>query len=289
MAKLAIPSPAKINLGLEVRRRRNDGYHDVVTVLQALEFGDTVHLADTNTDGIDGRPSVAGLARELDLSFRAANKLSKLIKPPRGVYIHVEKRIPVAAGLAGGSSNAAAVLLGLEALWDADRTSIRHVARSLGTDVSFFLESGTALGLGRGDELRPLAPAPRRWVVLVRPELKIFTTDAYENLRPNEWSGGNNTLALADAIQDGKLYPSLLLNNLQPAALRLAPEINAALEDLHETGAQPALVSGSGPTCFGLYAEEKAARMAQNVLAEQGWWTTTTRFRRSGTSPKELR
>ena len=289
MAKLAIPAPAKINLGLEVQRRRSDGYHDVVTVLQALEFGDTVHLTNTNTGSIDGQPSVAGLTHELDLAFRAAYQLSKMIKPPRGVYIHVDKRIPVAAGLAGGSSDAAAVLLGLEALWEADTTSIRHVARSLGTDVSFFLESGTALGLGRGDELRPLAPTPRRWVVLARPELKISTTNAYANLRPDEWSDGNNTLALADAIQDGKLDPSLLTNNLQPAALRLVPEINAVLEDLDETGAQPALVSGSGPTCFGLYTEEEAARAAQIAMAKQGWWTITTRFRQSAISPKERR
>lgn len=289
MTKLAIPAPAKINLSLEIMRRRSDGYHDVVTVLQALEFGDTVHLAETNAASIDGQPSVAGLTHQLDLAFRAAYELRKLVQPHSGVNIHVEKRIPVAAGLGGGSSNAAAVLLGLEALWGASRASVHQVAKSLGTDVSFFLEPQTALGLGRGDDLRPLAPPPSRWVVLARPEQKLSTPDVYANSSPDDWSDGNNTLALVDAIQDGRFEPSLLLNNLQAAAIDLAPEIEVILKNLRKTGAQPALVSGSGPTCFGLYTEEKSAQAAQTALAESSWWTTTTRFRESALAPKELR
>tara|TARA_B100000029_G_scaffold508384_1_gene595127 strand:- start:2002 stop:2871 length:870 start_codon:yes stop_codon:yes gene_type:complete len=289
MMKLAIPAPAKINLGLEIVRRRSDGYHDVVTVLQALEFGDTIHLAETNAESIDGQPSVAGLTHQSDLAFRAAYELRKLIAPHRGVNIHVEKRIPVAAGLGGGSSNAAAVLLGLEALWGANRASVHQVARSLGTDVSFFLDPQTTLGLGRGDDLRPLSAAPRRWVVLARPERSLSTPAVYAKSLPDHWSGGRNTLALVDAIQDGRIEHSLLLNNLQAAAMSLVPEIEVILKSLLKTGARPALVSGSGPTCFGLYNEENTAQAAQHELAEHGWWTTKTRFRESAVSPEELR
>ena len=289
MTKLAIPAPAKINLGLEIIRRRSDGYHDVVTVLQALEFGDTVHLAETNAASIDGQPSVPGLTHELDLSFRAAYELRKLVEPRSGVNIHVEKRIPIAAGLGGGSSNAASVLLGLEALWGAKRASVHQVARSLGTDVPFFLDPQTTLGLGRGDELRPLSLAPNRWVVLARPERKLSTPDVYANSSPDDWSGGNSTLALVDAIQDGRLESSLLLNNLQVAAMSLVPEIEIGLKNLRKTFAQTALVSGSGPAWFGLYTEEYSAQAAQKELAEHGWWTIMTRFRESAVAPKELR
>jgi len=276
VAGLTIPAPAKINLGLQVRGRRDDGYHDIVTIFQALEFGDTVNLTPAPT--IQGESAVDGLNPAADLAFRAARELKARVGVPRGVHIRVDKRIPVAAGLAGGSTDAAAVLLGLGRMWAADPDSVAEAARALGADVSFFLRPGTALGLARGDDLRPMPPAPLRWVLLVRPNAEISARDAYAELRPPEWSGGCATLQQVDGIRDGDFMPQLLINDLQPAAIRLVPEVAQVLRALESAGAEPALLAGSGPTCFGLFPTRAAARNAEARVQSHGWWTRTTRF-----------
>ena len=284
MAPLVIPAPAKINLGLEVRGRRNDGYHEIVTIFQALEFGDTVHLTPAPT--IEGESAVEGLDSSADLAFRAACELQARIGTTRGVHIQIDKRIPVAAGLAGGSTDAAAVLLGLRRLWNADACAVAETARALGADISFFLRPGTALGLDRGDDLRPLPPAPPRWVLLARPDATISARDAYAELRPAEWSGGGATLEQVDAIRGGHLSPNLFTNDLQPAALRLVPEVAEIRRALEAAGAAPALLAGSGPTCFGLFASQASAHSAQARLQPRGWWTRVTRFA-APADPKE--
>lgn len=276
MAGLTIHAPAKINLGLEVRGRRDDGYHEIVTIFQALAFGDTVHL--TAAREIEGDSAVPGLDPTDDLAFRAARELQARMGTTQGVHIHIEKRIPVAAGLAGGSTDAAAALLGLRRLWKAKAGAVAESARSLGADVSFFLDPGTALGLARGDELRALPPAPPRWVLLARPEATISARDAYAELRPAEWSGGDATLEQVDAIRDGQLSPHLATNDLLPAAVRLVPEVADVLDALDVAGAEPALLAGSGPTCFGLFPSRSAAQSAQVQLRSHGWWTQVTRF-----------
>ena len=276
MTRLTIPAPAKINLGLEVRGRRDDGYHELVTIFQALEFGDTVHLEPARA--IEGESAVEGLDPTSDLAFRAAHELQARTGTTHGVHIRINKQIPVAAGLAGGSTDAAAVLLGLRRLWKADPSAICATARALGADVPFFLHPGTALGLARGDELQPLPPAPRRWVLLARPHVTISARDAYAELRPSEWSGGDATLEQADAIRRGQFEPAQLTNDLQAAAIRLVPEVAEVLCALEAAGSAPALLAGSGPTCFGLFPSQASALDAQAQLQTLGWWTRVTRF-----------
>ena len=276
MSRLAIAAPAKINLGLEVRSRRADGYHELVTIFQALDFGDMVHLMPAQS--IAGDSAVKGLDSASDLAFRAAHELRTRVGTARGVHIRVDKRIPVAAGLAGGSTDAAAVLLGLRRLWDVDRCALAETARALGADVPFFLRSGTALGLARGDDLRPLPPPPPHWVVLARPEAEISAGDAYAELRPAEWSGGGATLAQAEALRSGRLNPGLCTNDLQAAAIRLVPEVANVLQALADAGAEAAVLAGSGPTCFGLFRTQAAADRAESRLRPNGWWTRVTRF-----------
>ena len=276
---LVVPAPAKINLGLEVRGRRDDGYHDIVTIFQALEFGDTVHLTPART--IKGDSAVPGLDPASDLAFRAAHELQARIGTTDGVHIRVEKRIPVAAGLAGGSTDAAAVLLGLRRLWNANACAVAETARLLGADVSFFLDPGTALGLARGDELHALPPAPPRWVLLARPAATISARDAYAELRRAEWSGGDAALDQAEAIRRGQWSPDLVTNDLQSAAIRLVPEVADVLGALRAAGASPALLAGSGPTCFGLFPTRATAQNAQAKLRPHGWWTRVTRFARA--------
>ena len=276
MSRLTIPAPAKINLGLEIRGRRDDGYHEIATIFQALDFGDTVHLAPAAT--IEGESAVTGLDPAADLAFRAAHELQARVGTTRGVHIRIDKRIPVAAGLAGGSTDAAAVLLGLQRLWNADPTAVAETARRLGADVPFFLRPGTALGLARGDDLCLLPPAPSRWVLLARPHAEISARDAYTELRPAEWSGGDATLQHADAIRRGQFAPNLLTNDLQAAAIRLVPDVAEIIRALQSAGAESALLAGSGPTCFGLFPTQAAAQNAQNRLHPRGWWTHVTRF-----------
>lgn len=273
---LTVPAPAKINLGLEVRGRRDDGYHEIVTIFQALDFGDTVYLTPAPT--IQGESAVEGLDPASDLAFRAAHELKARLGATGGVHIRVDKRIPVAAGLAGGSTNAAAVLSGLSRLWRADPCAVTETAQALGADVSFFLRPGTALGLARGDDLQPLPPASAHWVVLARPEAEISARAAYAELRRSEWSGGNATLDQASALGSGKLDPSLLINDLQAAAVRLVPEVADVLQALTDAGAKAALLAGSGPTCFGLFRARAAADQAETRLRPNGWWTCVTRF-----------
>ena len=281
-ASITIAAPAKINLGLEIRGRRGDGYHEIVTIFQALEFGDTVHLAPAPT--IQGESAVEGLDAASDLAFRAAHELQARIGRRQGVHIRVDKRIPVAAGLAGGSTDAAAVLVGLSRLWAADPDAIDETARVLGADVPFFLRPGTALGLGRGDHIEPMPLAPSYWVLLVRPEAEISARDAYAEVRPSEWSGGNATLEQSDAMRRGRLDLELLTNDLQTAATRLVPEVDRVLRALEDAGADAALLAGSGPTCFGLFRTRTAARAAETRLRPHGWWTRVTRFQ-SETDP----
>ncbi len=278
MTRVALPAPAKINLGLQVTGRREDGYHSLVTILQTLELADSV-VIDENA-AIDGTPSHEGLARQADLTIQAAERLHSRVRPSHGAYLRVEKRIPVAAGLGGGSSDAAAAILGLDALWQTDTEfeTLVEVAASLGADVPFFLYRGTVLATGRGDAIERLPAPPQRWVVLAKIDRGLRTADVYSELRESEWTDGAATHELAGGVRDGALPPNLLQNDLTPAAMRLAPEIGDVLEALRMEGAAPAQLAGAGPTCFGLFESEAAARAAEARLSGVVAWVATTQF-----------
>ena len=279
MRRLTRAAPAKINLGLQITGRRPDGYHELVTVMQTLELADDVSVASATT--VSGPPSLPDLAPADDLALRAAHLLRRTLGVTSGAHVSVEKRIPAAAGLGGGSADAAAVLAALNHLWetDVDHAPLVQIAAELGSDVPFLVRGGTALATGRGEVLRQLPPAPMRHVVLVRPEAPLSTADVYAELRPSEWSDGSHTLALAEAIADGSFSEELMCNDLTPPATRLAPVVGDILEALHAAGARPALMAGSGATCFGLFAEIAAADQAVERGRAAGHWAHLTRFR----------
>lgn len=286
MRRLTRAAPAKINLGLQVIGRRPDGYHQLVTVMQTLELADEVSVEAAPT--VTGRSSLPGLAPEDDLALRAAHLLRGSLGVTSGAHVSVEKRIPAAAGLGGGSADAAAVLTALSQLWSVDvhHSQLVQIAAELGSDVPFLVRGGTALATGRGEVLRQLPPAPMRHVVLVRPDIALATADVYGELRPSEWSVGRRTRDLARAIAAGDLPVDLLCNDLTGAATRLAPVVGDVLEELDAAGARPALMAGSGATCFGLFADALAAENAADRSRAAGHWTHVTRFRPAVAAPQ---
>ena len=251
-------SPAKINLFLTVNGRHADGYHDLTTVFQSLDFGDYVSFSpDSKLTLI----AAASLPQGQDnLAWRAADAFYDAVRKVPRIEITLEKNIPVEAGLGGGSSNAATVLRGLNALHGSPLSPQRmhRLASELGSDVPFFLRGGTAWGRGRGDELTSLPDLPEFWVRLVQPDFGLSTAEVYRN-----WQGVSG-VCLRDAevalreLNLGKL----LHNDLELPALALRPELAALKQRLIADGADAALLSGSGSVVFGAYAQKPVSTPA---------------------------
>lgn len=245
---------AKINLSLRVLGTRADGYHELRTVFQAIALHDTLEVrrvrgpfALTCND-----PQLA--CDRTNLVWRAAEALWKQARRrgrPRGVAIHLTKRIPVQAGLGGGSSDAAAALRALATLWRVDAQCVREAAVRLGADVPFFLEGGTVLGLERGDVLFPLIDRPRAWVVLVIPPFGVSTPEAY-----GWWDG--------DGPSKGEI------NDLERPVVKRHPEIGRIVRALTRARGECAAMSGSGSAVFGLFASRAAADRAAAAVAARG-------------------
>jgi 4-diphosphocytidyl-2-C-methyl-D-erythritol kinase len=286
---VTLEAPAKVNLYLEVGAKRRDGYHDVRTVLQAVELCDLVEVeVSGGVGGIDLEVQGEAPAGEDNLCHRAAEAFLEASGKGWDVRIGLVKRIPAAAGLGGGSSDAAAVLRGLnflagEAL---DRPGLMRLAASLGTDVPFFLVGGTALGEGRGERVTPLPQAPPLPLVLANPGIPLSTADVYR--RFDEGGGGESPLGSAEVMGealrggDARRVAALLFNSLQPAACALAPQVGALLERALWAGAMGALVSGSGPTVFMLAGDEGQAEELEKEMGRYAPLVVRTRFRSSG-------
>ena len=273
--------PAKVNLQLSVGPPRADGYHDVVTVYHAVSLFDevTVSSADRTSVSVTGEGQPAVPLGADNLAVRAATALARAAgrrgRPAGGVRIEIRKRIPVAAGLAGGSANAAAALVACNELWQAGLTTaeLSAIAARLGSDVPFALTGGTAVGLGRGERLTTALVAGSYHWVLAFGASGLSTPDVYaacDRLRAARAgaAGGraapqpklSNELMAALRSGDPRAVGPLLSNDLQPAALSLQPLLRRALAAGREHGALGAIVSGSGPTCAFLAASADAAR-----------------------------
>ena len=265
---------AKINLSLEVLRKRPDGYHDVATVLQAISLHDTLTFARADTLSLTGTPP--GVAQEQDLVFQAARLLQQATGTAHGARIVVTKRIPVAGGLGGGSSDAACALQSLNELWGLGLPAERlhKLAAQLGSDVPFFLGAPTALAMGRGDRLTPV-PSPRReqWLVLLSPpqELPRKTARLYGALTPAHWTDGSRTHRLAELLgSKAQLSDADLFNVFEAVAYALFSGLTAYRDALLNAGAPAVHLSGSGPTLFALAPDEHEARRMQRRLSREG-------------------
>jgi 4-diphosphocytidyl-2-C-methyl-D-erythritol kinase len=260
---------------------RADGFHELRTVFQALALHDTVTCVprpgplaiECDTAGV---PLDAG-----NLVWKAADVLWRSIRrlgPPRDVLIRLDKHIPVQAGLGGGSADAAATLLGLVKLWRVPvrPSQLTDVAATLGADVPFFLSGGTALGLGRGDEIYPLADLPRHWVVLLLPGFGVSTRDAFA------WYAEERALGRS-APREAQYVPgpwpsraAQMINDLEAPIARRHPEIDQMKSALRRAGALAAAMSGSGSTVFGLFQRRPDAVRAVERLSSSGWRVVLT-------------
>ncbi len=281
--RIALIAPAKVNLFLAVGDRRPDGYHDVVTILQSLDerVADTVMIERADALSVTCNPDV-GVPAEQNLAYRALLGLGVLAGREPGFSVSILKRVPAAGGLGGASADAAAVLVGGCRLWDLDATSpeVTALAASLGADVPFFIEGGTALYAGRGDTLVRRMHTPALDIVVVNPGVPVPTPAAYAAfdrlLRPTAPTAEGMLGALA--ARDVAAISAQLYNNLAEAACGHAPEVTEALHMISQSeGVLGALVSGSGSSVFGICEDADAAeRVAQAASARRGWWASAT-------------
>lgn len=285
LRRVRLRAPAKINLYLEVGPRRADGYHRVRTVLQAVEWFDRVDL-ELNPGGSGISLEVEGEAPRGgdNLCRRAAEVFLKAAGLTAGVRIRLTKAIPTAAGLGGGSSDAAAVLRGLEYLTGVGLGArvLFRLAADLGSDVPFFLLGGTALGEGRGEVVTPTRQVPPFPVVLANPGRELSTAEVYRrfDLLPPSEPPAEGPRPLLDSLAAGDLRgaASRLYNSLQEAACTLLPELVGILEAARRSGAPGVLVSGSGPTVFVLPGGVEEAESVASLLREAAPVVKVTRF-----------
>lgn len=272
--KLVLESPAKVNLSLEVLGRRADGYHSIRSVLAPITLHDTVSFAPGGRKlvfhGGQGAPR-----DETNLAVRAVRALEAHTGVHHGVEIRIVKRIPVAAGLGGGSSDAATVLKGLNELWDLGLTGaeLERIGLSLGSDVPFFLRGGTCLAGGRGEELEALPRLGDVELVLIHPPVKVSSQWAYEHVPPElvRPYGATGMVKVALASGRTELLAQHLSNDLQAGVAATHEVVGEARKTLVAAGALGALMSGSGPTVFGIAPDAEAAdRIAERVRAP-GW------------------
>lgn len=279
--RLELPAPAKVNLGLEILRRRDDGFHDLNTVFATLDFGDTIALSSRSDHAITCQVVGADLpADDANLAVRAAKRLRELVGESAGLGMTIEKRIPMGAGLGGGSSDAAAVLMGASRIWGVEPPLplVEQLALELGSDVPFFLRGGVARAGGRGEQLESLALRLPWTVLLINPGIHIATPAAFAAVgRQGERPASDLATALAAGIEDPSILRGSLVNDFEAAVFERHPELEALKRDLYEAGAIFALMSGSGATIFGLFEAHEAAERARARFA--GHWSVVTRFR----------
>ena len=273
LASITALAFAKINLTLEILGRRDDGYHEVATVLQTVSLHDRLTFA--HDDAIRLECSVPTLSNSDNLAWKAAEALRHATGYVGGARIIIEKAIPEAMGLGGGSTDAAATLVALNRLWGLrlSEADLQQVARSLGADVPFLVGGGTSLGTGRGDVMRRLDPLPRQWLVLVCPSVTVEekTRRMYQLLDAESYTGGQVSRAMVDAIAQGHFSHQLLFNAFESVAFDVFPRLADVMADMEACGAQHVSLSGSGPSLYILVSNEVEGRKMRDDLARRGW------------------
>jgi 4-diphosphocytidyl-2-C-methyl-D-erythritol kinase len=272
---MKILSPAKINLRLEVLRKREDGYHEIRGIFQKITLTDEIEISLTHGEGITLSCSDPELPRgEGNLAFKAAELILSRTKRMAGIKITINKKIPLSSGLGGGSSNAASVLIALNQMLELHLSSeqMMDMGKRLGADVPFFLFGETALATGIGEKLTAMVIQPRLYLVLVNPGIPISTAFAYQRLNRELTNRKNDTINIPTKIDELPDLISLLSNDFEEAIFHLYPEIKEIKERLILEGARGSLMSGSGSTVFGIFGSREEAMGACQRLALETHW-----------------
>lgn len=270
MAMITIKAPAKINLALDTLYKRKDNYHEVEMIMTTVDLADyiTVTPLEKNEIVIKSNEFTMPL-NEKNLAYQAAQLFKQRFNIDKGIEIYIKKRIPVAAGLAGGSSNAAATLKALKELWKVDCTidELAELGAQLGSDVPFCVYGGTALATGRGEIIQPIPSPPKCWVILIKPRIGVSTKEIYEALDANQVEH----LDIEGMLKciDNKDYQGIcdrLGNSLEEVTLERYPVVAEIKNKLVQFGADAVLMSGSGPTVFALVRKEYKLRRIINSI-----------------------
>ena len=279
---LAILSFAKVNLSLRILGKRLDNYHEIQTVLQAVSLHDTLNFVTTSDGPITFTCDDALIpVDDSNLVVKAAKSLRERFRVMSSCKIHLTKRIPVQAGLGGGSSNAAITLLALTRLWDLPATSqdLLEMAATLGADVPFFIEGGTALATGIGTELTPLPDLPQQRLLIVAPAVTVSTTTAYQALKAPALTTSDSVSILAISrtqaiFSDSKQWVLCdhLENDFERVIFDMEPEIRRVKEALIQAGARCALLAGSGSSVFGIFDSDNVLKSAAQALKQESGW-----------------
>lgn len=271
MKEIRLKALAKINLGLDVVRKREDGYHEVRMIMQTVKLYDQIEIHRTDKPGIKVKTNLQYLpVNENNLVYKAAQLLMEEFEIPKGVSIQLRKVIPVAAGMAGGSSDAAAVLVGINKMFGLGLTKQELMERGvkIGADVPYCVMRGTALAEGIGEKLTPLAAMPKCYILIAKPGIHVSTKFVYTNLKANELKEHPDIDGQIAALRDGDLHrmAALMGNVLETVTIPAYPVIGEIKKQMIEQGAIGAMMSGSGPTVFGLFEDKERAKAAYEKL-----------------------
>lgn len=263
-------APAKINLTLDVLYKRPDGFHEVEMVMTTVDLADRISLRGIPGDEIVIKTADSFIPNDRrNLAYQAAEIIRNTYRIIEGVEITIEKSIPAAAGLAGGSSDAAATLRGLNRLWNLELSmeKLAELGAQIGSDIPFCVHGGTALATGRGEKIKKLPSPPNCWVILAKPAISVSTATVYGDFKV-EQATHPNTAMMIEALEkkDYKTMCQTLENGLESVTMSLYPEVAMLKEKMLKFGADAALMSGSGPTVFGFVENEAKVSRVYNGL-----------------------
>ena len=289
--KVTIEASAKVNLTLEVLGKREDGYHEIASVMQAISLFDT--LTFRPSDEIKVLAEIEDLETQDNLVYRAAILLRETSGVSAGAEIHLDKQIPLAAGLGGGSSDAAATLLGLDRLWGLElgEGELKELAAQLGSDVPFFVTGGTALVEGRGERVSNVKTPPTLWLVLAFPDhrLENKTATAYRALTPSHYTDGRRTADLVKRIEAGsEIGHDSFFNVFGRVAAQIFPGIDGSRSILQEASGKSVHLSGAGPTLFCRVDGLKEGQRVVTECAARGLYSRLVRALGPGEGPRVL-
>ncbi|MCZ0717310.1 4-(cytidine 5'-diphospho)-2-C-methyl-D-erythritol kinase [Aerococcus kribbianus] len=264
-------APAKINLAQDILFKRDDAYHEVQMVMASVDLSDYISLVERGDDEIRVETSQAFLPDDKrNHAYQAAKLMQAQSKHKAGVNIYIEKNIPVAAGLGGGSTDAAAVMRGLNKLWNLNlsQDTLVPLANQIGSDVPYSLNGGTALVEGRGEIISQLPAIPYCWVILAKPAISVSTRKIFQRLRVEELDAPFNASNVVEALKKGD-YSALMVatgNALESVTFSVHPELASLKAKMQKFGAQGVTMSGTGPTIIGFVKNQKKGKRIYNAL-----------------------